>query len=152
VSLLRRILTGLRSLLVGLGITGRHMVRPVVTLQYPHERPDVSHWGGPIELVTFPETGTHDCIACNACARICPSDCFDIEGVRPAGLKKMRATKFLLDFSTCSLCGLCIDVCPTDTLKYSAHYDDAAYDRALTVNDLLAPFGQDPYLTPAKTP
>ena len=150
-SLLRRILGGLRSLLVGLGITGRHMVRPVVTLQYPHQRPDVSHWGGPIELVTFPETGTHDCIACNACARICPSDCFDIAGVRPAGLKKMRATRFLLDFSTCSLCGLCIDVCPTDTLKYSAHYDDAAYARALTVNDLLAPFGQDPYLT-GKTP
>ena len=146
-SLLRRVLGGLRSLLVGLGITGRHMVRPVVTLQYPHELPDVSHWGGPIELVTFPQTGTHDCIACNACARICPSDCFDIAGVRPPGLKKMRATTFLLDFSTCSLCGLCIDVCPTDTLTYSAHFDDAAYRRDQTVNDLLGPFGPDPYLT-----
>ena len=145
-SLLRRVLTGLKSLLVGLGITGRHMVRPVVTLQYPHQRPDATHWGGPIELVTFPETGTHDCIACNACTRICPSDCFDIEGVRAPGLKKMRATKFLLDFSTCSLCGLCIDVCPTNTLKYSDRYDDVAYRRDLTVNDLLAPFGDDPSL------
>ena len=146
-NLLRRVLVGLRSLLVGLGITGRHMVRPVVTLQYPHELPDVTRWGGPIELVTFPETGTHDCIACNACARICPSDCFEIEGARPEGARKMRATKFLLDFSTCSLCGLCIDVCPTDTLKYSAHFDDAAYHRDQTMNDLLAPFGDDPYLT-----
>ena len=143
---LRDVLTGLRSLVVGLGVTGRHMVRPVVTLQYPHQRPDATHWGGPIELVTFPETGTHDCIACNACARICPSDCFDIAGVRPPGLKKMRATRFLLDFSTCSLCGLCIDVCPTDTLKYSERYDDVAYRRDLTVNDLLAPFGDDPFL------
>jgi len=142
----RRVFTGLKSLLVGLGITGRHMVRPVVTLQYPHQRPDATHWGGPIELVTFPETGTHDCIACNACTRICPSDCFDIEGVRAPGLKKMRATKFLLDFSTCSLCGLCIDVCPTNTLKYSDRYDDVAYRRDLTVNDLLAPFGDDPSL------
>ena len=144
---LRDVLTGLRSLVVGLGVTGRHMVRPVVTLQYPNQRPDATHWGGPIELVTFPETGTHDCIACNACARICPSDCFDIAGVRPPGLKKMRATRFLLDFSTCSLCGLCIDVCPTDTLKYSERYDDVAYRRDLTVNDLLAPFGEDPTLT-----
>jgi formate hydrogenlyase subunit 6/NADH:ubiquinone oxidoreductase subunit I len=146
VNQLLRVLVGLKSLLVGLGVTGRHMVRPVVTLQYPHELPDVSRWGGPIELVTFPQTGTHDCIACNACARICPSDCFDIAGVRPPGLKKMRATRFLLDFSTCSLCGLCIDVCPTDTLKYSAHFDDAAYHRDQTRNDLLAPFGADPYL------
>ena len=143
---LRGVLGGLKSLVVGLGVTGRHMVRPVVTLQYPHQRPDATHWGGPIELVTFPETGTHDCIACNACARICPSECFDIAGVRPPGLKKMRANRFLLDFSTCSLCGLCIDVCPTDTLKYSERYDDVAYRRDLTVNDLLAPFGDDPYL------
>ena len=41
-NLVRRVLVGLKSLLVGLGVTGRHMVRPVVTLQYPHELPDVS--------------------------------------------------------------------------------------------------------------
>ncbi len=141
-----RIARGVKSLLVGFGITGRHLVRPVVTLQYPHQRPDASYWNGPIELVTFPETGTHDCIACNACARICPSDCFEIEGKRPEGAKKMRATKFLIDFSTCSLCGLCIDVCPTDTLQYSKRSAEAAYRRVQTINDLLAPFGEDPYL------
>ena len=143
---LRRIWDGAASLFIGLKVTGLHLVRRPVTLQYPHATPDVTHWNGPIELVTFPETGTHDCIACNACARICPSDCFAIEGVRPEGSKKMRATKFLLDFSTCSLCGLCIDVCPTDTLKYSTRYDESAYTRPATVNDLLGPFGEDPYL------
>lgn len=137
---------GIRSLLIGLGVTGRHSVRRAVTLQYPHQRPDVSAWGGPIELKTFPETGTHDCIACNACTRICPSECIEVEGTRPEGAKKMRATKFSLDFSTCSLCGLCVDVCPTDTLEYSRRYDEAMYGRPETVNDLLAPFGEDPYL------
>ena len=144
---LRQIWAGARSLLIGLGVTGRHLGRKAVTLQYPHEKPDVSKWGGPIELVTFPETGTHDCIACNACTRICPSLCIEVEGVRPEGSKKMRATKFILDFSTCSLCGLCVDVCPTDTLKYSERYDEAMYTRPATVNDLLGPFGEDPYLT-----
>lgn len=145
----RRLWAGVRSLLIGMGITGKHLVRKPVTLQYPHEKPDVSKWGGPIELVRFPETGTHDCIACNACTRICPSDCINVEGIRPEGVKKMRATKFLLDFSTCSLCGLCIDVCPTDTLKYSERYDEAMYTRPATVNDLLIPFppASDPYLT-----
>ena len=138
---LRRLGQGVWSLVVGLRVTGGHMLRRRVTIYYPHERPDASRWGGPIELVTFPETGTHDCIACNACARVCPSECISVEGKRPEGSKKMRATKFILDFSTCSLCGLCVDVCPTDTLRYSTRYDEAAYTRDATCNDLLGPFG-----------
>ena len=132
---------GVWSLAVGLGVTGRHMLRRRVTIYYPHERPDTSKWGGPIELVTFPETLTHDCIACNACVRICPSECITVEGERPEGSKKMRATRFILDFSMCSLCGLCVEVCPTDTLRYSTRYDEAMYTRAATYDDLLVPFG-----------
>ena len=147
---LRRFWVGFVSLVVGLKVTGYHMVRGRVTLFYPHERPDATHWGGPIELVTFPATGTHDCIACNACVRVCPSDCFTVEGKRPEGAKKMRATKFLIDFSTCSLCGLCIDVCPTDTLAYSTRYDEAFYTRGETYNDLLKPFGEDPTFAAGK--
>jgi formate hydrogenlyase subunit 6/NADH:ubiquinone oxidoreductase subunit I len=146
-SLVRRVWVGAKSLLIGLGVTGRHFFRKPVTLQYPREKPDVSGWGGPIELITFPETGTHDCIACNACVRICPSECIAVEGKRPEGSKKLRATLFTLDFSTCSLCGLCVNVCPTDTLQYSKRYDEAMYTRAATVNDLLQPFGEDPYLS-----
>jgi len=138
---LRRFGRGVWSLAVGLGVTGRHMLRRRVTIYYPHERPDTSKWGGPIELVTFPETLTHDCIACNACVRICPSECITVEGERPEGSKKMRATRFVLDFSMCSLCGLCVEVCPTDTLRYSTRYDEATYTRAATYNDLLVPFG-----------
>jgi NADH-quinone oxidoreductase subunit I len=132
---------GVWSLVVGLGVTGRHMLRRRVTIYYPHERPDTSQWGGPIELVTFPETLTHDCIACNACVRICPSECITVEGKRPEGSKRLRATRFILDFSTCSLCGLCVEVCPTDTLRYSTRYDEAMYTRAATYDDLLEPFG-----------
>lgn len=138
---LRRFGRGVWSLAVGLGVTGRHMLRRRVTIYYPHERPDTSKWGGPIELVTFPETLTHDCIACNACVRVCPSECISVEGERPEGSKKMRATRFILDFSTCSLCGLCVEVCPTDTLRYSTRYDEATYTRDATYDDLLVPFG-----------
>jgi NADH-quinone oxidoreductase subunit I len=147
-SLLRQVWLGAKSLVIGMKVTGYHMVRKNIVMQYPHARPDVTDWAGPIELVTFPETGTHDCIACNACVRICPSDCIDVEGKRPEGTKKLRATKFLIDFSTCSLCGLCIDVCPTYTLKYSSRYDEAMYTRPDTINDLLAPYGEDPVFAP----
>ncbi len=144
--LARQVWAGAKSLMVGLVVTGRHWVRKPVTLQYPHEKPDATKWNGPIELITFPATNTHDCIACNACVRVCPSDCIEVDGRRPEGSKKMRATLFTIDFSTCSLCGLCIDVCPTDTLRDSTRYDEAMYTRPATVNDLLEPFGEDPYL------
>jgi NADH-quinone oxidoreductase subunit I len=145
--LARRVWQGAVGLWKGLRVTGLHLVRKPVTVLYPYDRREFPNFNGPIELVTFPETGTHDCIACNACVRICPSFCIDVEGKRPEGSKKMRATKFLIDFSTCSLCGLCVEVCPTDTLKYSNRYDEAFYTRAESVNDLLKPFGEDPYLS-----
>ena len=140
----RLFLEGLWSLVTGLGVTGRHFMRENVTLRYPHERPDVTHWGGPIELVRFPETGTHDCVACGACVRVCPSACMSVEGARPEAHKRMRATKFDIDFSLCSLCGLCVDVCPTGTLRHSTRYDEAVYSRRETHDDLVAPFGADP--------
>ena len=39
----------------------------------------------------------------------------------------------------CKGCGLCIDVCPTDTLEYSKLYDEAGFEREW-VFDLLGPF------------
>jgi formate hydrogenlyase subunit 6/NADH:ubiquinone oxidoreductase subunit I len=57
----------------------------------------------------------------------------------------------------CSLCGICIEVCPTEALTHdSANYDVTATARSQMVNDLLKPFrdrGVDlarPILTPAQ--
>ena len=44
-----------------------------------------------------------------------------------------------MDFALCSLCGLCLDVCPTTTLEYSRLYDDASYSRDWNF-DLLKDF------------
>ncbi|MHC5026872.1 MAG: 4Fe-4S binding protein [Planctomycetota bacterium] len=133
------IVTGFRSLLTGLGITGREIGTKSVTLQYPHEEPELSEsFRSVIQLVRFEETGSHDCIACMQCVKICPSDCIRIEGGKLDGIKKMRAWEFEIDFALCSLCGLCLDTCPTETLEWSNHYDDAGQERQW-VYDLIAP-------------
>ena len=56
-----------------------------------------------------------------------------------------------MDFALCSLCGLCIDVCPTVTLKYSRIYDEAGYNRDWTF-DLLEDFqeGEAAYIVRAR--
>ena len=133
------ILRGFRSLLTGLGITGREIGGKSVTLTYPHEEPELSDaFRSVIQLVRFDETGSHDCIACMQCEKICPSYCIKIEGERIEGLKGKRASSFELDFALCSLCGLCIDTCPTDTLEWAKLYDEAGRERQW-LYDLIEP-------------
>ena len=142
---LRKLFGGLWSLLVGMWITIREFAhtqfgRKAVTLQYPHEKPKLSPaYRSAIKLIRFDETNSHDCVACLACEHICPSFCISIEGGKVEGIKKKRASKFEMDFALCSLCGLCIDVCPTTTLEYSKLYDEAGYNRSWTF-DLLEEF------------
>ncbi len=136
-----RLWTGLRSLLIGMGITFRHMLRKPVTLEYPREKPELSGaYRSAIKLIRFDETNSHDCVACLQCEKICPSFCIKIEGGKVEGIKKKRAEKFTMDFALCSLCGLCLDVCPTTTLEYSRSYDTAGYQRDGFVHDLLEPY------------
>lgn len=142
---IKTLAVGAKALLSGLGLTFGEMWRTVVhkkavTLQYPHEKPELSGaYRSAIRFVRFEETGTHDCVACLACEQVCPSFCIKLDGEKVEGLKKQRATEFTMDFALCSLCGLCIDVCPTDTLEYSKLYDEAGYTRDWNM-DLLEPF------------
>lgn len=140
-----RIFSGLASLLVGFGITVKRFVKTrfghnAVTLQYPKEKPELSPaYRSAIKLIRFDETQTHDCVACLQCEKICPSYCIKITGGKVEGIKKKRAETFTMDFALCSLCGLCIDVCPTTTLEYSKLYDEAGYGRDWNM-DLLEDF------------
>ena len=139
--MLRQILVGAWSLLVGMKVTLAHVFRGPVTSQYPRERIEMSKaYRNVIVLIEIEGIGSHDCIDCNACVRVCPSDCIVIEGERPEGMRKKRATLFEVDFALCSECGLCLDVCPTDTLGYSREYDQAGYGRNDFLYDLLEPY------------
>lgn len=131
---------GFKTLVTGLGVTVKQIFRKRVTLQYPHEKPELSGaYRSLIKLIRFDELDSHDCVACMQCVKICPSYCIKIEGGKVEDIKRKRATLFEVDFALCSLCGLCVDVCPTTTLEYSKLYDEAGYERNWTY-DLLAEF------------
>ena len=139
--MLTETLKGARSLLTGMKITLKHCFRPPVTSRYPHEKLEMSAaYRNVIALIEIPEVGSHDCIDCGACERVCPSACIEVEGERPQGMKRKRATLFEVDFALCSECGLCVDVCPTDTLGYSRGFDQAGYGRDDFLYDLLVPW------------
>ncbi len=143
-SIAHTLVGGLGTLLGGMAITIKHMFKKPVTREYPRVKPELSPaFRSAIELVRFDETSTHDCIACMQCVNICPSFCITVDGTRYEGVKGKRAEKFDVDYSLCSLCGLCIDVCPTDTLGYSKIYDVVGFDRHGFTYDLLDGFRED---------
>lgn len=127
------------SLVEGMRVTIRRLVKPVVTVQYPRKRLVLSPvYRGHIELKRFPDTGTHKCIACGQCERMCPTNVIKVQGVKEHAKAPKVGTHYVIDFTRCSLCGLCVEVCPTQTLQYSKEYELVGETRWDCVYDLMA--------------
>lgn len=138
-SAVKEFFKGSRSLAEGMAITIKHFFRRPVTVDYPREKAPISKaQRNAITLIPKDEVGgSHNCIACLQCQKICPSNCISITGYRPDGLAMKRPETFDVNFALCSECGLCLDVCPTNTLGYSKTYDNAGYNRDDFTFDLL---------------
>lgn len=122
--------SGFKSLLVGMGITGREALKPNITTQYPHETLKMpARFRGHIQLILDPETGKPRCTACTLCEKACPSECIDLDGLRREGDKKKSVSKYMLDFTKCSLCGSCVEACPSDALEFSKEYNVVGFAR-----------------------
>jgi NADH-quinone oxidoreductase subunit I len=132
------IYTGGKSLVLGLGVTMKALVSPIVTVQYPREEIDISpNFRGHIDLILDPKKNKSLCITCGMCQRSCPSDCITVKGKKEEGKKKKTLALFELDFTKCSLCGTCVEVCPTKALEFSSEYNLAAFSREAFHFDLL---------------
>jgi formate hydrogenlyase subunit 6/NADH:ubiquinone oxidoreductase subunit I len=134
----KEIASGFWSLLAGMAVTIRYFVKPVVTVQYPRKKIQMSPaYRGYPQLIIDPESKTHRCIACEMCARMCPSQLITVEGAKFPGEKQKRATKYIHEHQYCSLCGLCTEVCPTSALEYSKEYRLVGFRREDAVLDHL---------------
>lgn len=129
---------GAKSLVIGLSITAREFFKPVVTEQYPWELPEIpDRYRGHIELIGNEETGKAKCVACGMCQRGCPSGCITVAGKKPEGEKKKVVTKYILDFTTCSLCGTCIESCNFGAIQFSKDYNLAGTRKEDYIFDLI---------------
>lgn len=134
----KEILEGGWSLVEGMKVTFRRLLQPVVTVQYPREVVTLSPaFRGHIELKTFADTGTHKCIACGTCERMCPSNVIKVQGIKAQVKGAKVATHYVIDFTRCSLCGICVESCPTGTLQFSTEYELAGESRWDGIIDLM---------------
>ncbi len=133
------------GLLVGLGITGKYFLSKDVTVYYPRQTvdpKDTDSFRGHIELVGLDDDPTTPrCISCQLCMQACPSNCItvvrskaptpteaeqkamDEAKARGEKVKAPSAPKYpaawLYDYSLCCLCGLCVEACSVDSIRFS---------------------------------
>ena len=123
----------------GLGITFKTMLKPAVTVQYPHEREDPpTRARGVIALKE------ENCTVCMLCSRSCPDWCIYIEGhkeKRPPRREGGRdrtvsvLDRFDIDYALCMYCGICVEVCPFDALFWSPEYEYSESSIAKLLHD-----------------
>ena len=131
------IYNGLISLFIGMGVTFKEFFKPTVTVQYPYETLTMTDkYRGHVELIENDE-GKPNCVACGLCARARPSGCISLAGEKPEGSKKKVVTRYILDFTRCSLCGSCVESCNFNALKFSKEYNLASTRREDFIFDLL---------------
>ena len=136
---LKEIVGGFYSLLVGMWITLIHAFRRPVTVQYPYQTLRLpARYRGHIELTRDEASGEPKCIVCMACQRACPSGCITLDGQKPEGGTRKVLTQYRLNFTTCSLCGLCVESCNFAALRFSKDYNLASVRKEDYIMDLLA--------------
>jgi NADH-quinone oxidoreductase subunit I len=99
----------------GMALTGRHLFRRKITIQFPEEKTPMSpRFRGLHALRRYPN-GEERCIACKLCEAVCPALAITIESAQRADGTR-RTTRYDIDLTKCIFCGLCEESCPVDSI------------------------------------
>ncbi len=132
---MRTLIDAIKNLFIGLGVTGKHLPRKHITIQYPEERwPMPERSRGMVVLLSDKETGELNCTACLLCMRNCPTSAIRVEFEKDEKNKR-QLTHFTVDNTICCFCGLCEEACKFDAIKLAPKYEFAVYDRAELIWD-----------------
>jgi len=103
------------ELFIGLSVTGRHLFKRKITVQYPEEKtPQSYRFRGLHALRRYPN-GEERCIACKLCEDVCPTLAITIESEQRADGSR-RTTRYDIDLTKCIFCGFCEESCPVDSI------------------------------------
>jgi len=142
------IVAHIKNLLIGMGITGKHLGRHAITIQYPEEKMEMFERSrGVVVLLSDKETGELNCTACVLCEKACPTRAITIEWHRD-DKKRKHLDGFVIDFGLCCFCGLCEEACNFCAIKMANKYEFSTWDKDDIVWDVnkLQDVGRDvPY-------
>lgn len=132
----KSIIQALWTILVGMSVTLKYLLKKPVTMQYPDER-----WTAPERFRGMVKAKPEQCISCQYCVNACPVNCVSLESVKAdepvkivnkegKEIKRLKnVTKFDIDISRCVYCGLCTEGCPTGAIYMSHDYETSCRRR-----------------------
>jgi len=140
------IFRGVKSLLIGMSVTGRYFFSPgqIVTQQYPENRKKLKMFDRFKGEVIMPhdQNNQHRCTGCGICETNCPNGSIEVISARielPDGKKKRIIDKHIYHLSMCTFCGLCIKTCPSEALDWDQTFEHAVFDRSKLTKILNQP-------------
>lgn len=127
------------ELIKGLQLTGRHLFKRKITVQYPEEKTPMSpRFRGLHALRRYPN-GEERCIACKLCEAVCPAVAITIDSEeREDGTR--RTTRYDIDLTKCIFCGFCEESCPVDSIvetRIFEYHGEKRGDLLMTKEKLL---------------
>ena len=74
------------------------------------------------------------CVACQICEKECPPKCIYIVKSKDKradykGQMQLYPTTFDIDLSVCMSCGICVEVCPFESIKMNTEFELSTTDR-----------------------
>ena len=112
----------LKDFLGGFKLALKYFFSSKVTINYPHEKGQISpRFRGEHALRCYPN-GEERCIACKLCEAVCPAQAITIESSeRSDGSRK--TTRYDIDMMKCIYCGLCEESCPVDAIVQGPNFE-----------------------------
>jgi len=137
---------GLKSLLIGMSVTGRYFFSPgqIVTQQYPENRKTLKmfdRFKGDL-MMPHDANNQHRCTGCGICETNCPNGSIEVITDRielPDGKKKRIIDKHIYHLGMCTFCNLCVKTCPSNALAWDQTFEHAVFDRAKLTKILNKP-------------
>ena len=146
---------GLKSLVDGMVVTGKELVTPKITEQYPENRATLQiadRFRAELTLI-YDKEGRHKCIGCGICQMNCPNGTIQLTTKMvdlPDGKKKRKLDKYMYDLGSCTFCMLCVTTCPQDALEFSNDFEQATFTRNSLLKQLN--YRPEPKDEPAAAP
>ena len=146
---------GVKSLIDGMVVTGKELVTPKITEQYPENRATLQiadRFRAELTLI-YDNEGRHKCIGCGICEMNCPNGTIQLTTKMvelPDGKKKRKLDKYMYDLGSCTFCMLCVTTCPQNALEFSNDFEQATFTRDSLMKQLN--YKPEPADAPAAAP